>query len=396
MSKFEVKIVPIDAIEEIPGADRIEMAVIGDYRSIVKKHEMGVGEYVAYIPEGAVVPEYLLERLGLTGRLAGAQKNRVKAVTMQQKLSQGIVVPVHAMFGCPDSGPFVVPISEGTTVANAGDDVADVMGIIKYEPPIPASMSGEIYFAGRHVTFSYDIENIKKYPHAFVDGEIVEFTEKLHGTYCQLIFISAEAANQDDALVHKYHLPVTVSNGTGYFAIASKGRAEEGLCFHWTAEQPNVYIQSVQPYLNKIAEALLASTLPLDAPITIMGEVFGPGIQDLHYGLKTFSFRVFDVLLGKRQKRWFIDAEDLDEFCTMVDVPRVPVVYRGPYSKEVVKQYTDHQQSQFDANQISEGIVISPVVERYDASCGPSGRVKMKSVNVVYLMRKNKNATEFN
>jgi len=132
-------------------------------------------------------------------------------------------------------------------------------------------------------------------------------------------------------------------------------------------------------------------------PVTIMGEVFGAGIQDLTYGMvnNKYDFRLFDVRVGYRNNGYFIDADELDNYSQFIGISRVPVVYRGPYSNEIVRQYTDNVQSQIDPTQMSEGIVMSPIKERYDASCGPSGRVKMKSINVVYLARKNKNATEF-
>jgi len=393
MSTFEVKIVKLDGIEPIPGADRIELAVVGGFRSVVRKHELSAGDYVVYIPEGAVVPEYVLERLGLVGKLAGAQKNRVKAVLLQKILSQGIVLPVHSGFGCPDSGPFVIPTPDGSELRNEGDDVGEIMGIVKYEPSIPTSMSGEIYYAGRDVTYAFDIENIKKYPHAFTEGEEVMFTEKLHGTYCQLICIPPRVVASNPNYEHRYHLSVDTPSGPMYFAVASKGRAEEGLCFHWTTDAPNVYLKSCSSHVFRLAEKLHSE----NQPVTIMGEVFGAGIQDLTYGMvnNKYDFRLFDVRVGYRNNGYFIDADELDNYSQFIGISRVPVVYRGPYSNEIVRQYTDNVQSQIDPTQMSEGIVMSPIKERYDASCGPSGRVKMKSINVVYLARKNKNATEF-
>lgn len=397
MSTFEVKIVKLDGIEPIPGADRIELAVIGEYRSVVQKGTVKAGDYVIYIPESAVVPDYLLKRMGLVGKLAGAQRNRVKAILIQNRLSQGLVYPVHTVFGGSEDGPFVVPVADGSSLEFPGVNIADVMGIVKYAPVIPASMSGEIYYAGRDVTYSFDIENIKKYPKAFVEGEDVVFTEKLHGTYCQLICIPEIATVNYPDIGNRFHLRVDVPEGTMYFAIASKGRADQGMCFHWTSDQPNVYIRAVQPYIKKIASNLLANSYMNKVPVVIMGEVFGAGIQDLTYGMvNTFEFRMFDVRIGYRTNGVFVNIRQLENFSKLVGVPLVPIVYQGPYSKEVVQQYTDNVQSQFDPNQMSEGIVIFPTEERYDVTCGPSGRVKMKSVNRVYLARKNKNATEYN
>lgn len=61
-----------------------------------------------------------------------------------------------------------------------GQDVAEILGIVKWSPPIPVHMAGEVFNAfGK--TLKYDIENFKKYPEVLVKGEEVIMTEKIHG-----------------------------------------------------------------------------------------------------------------------------------------------------------------------------------------------------------------------
>jgi RNA ligase (TIGR02306 family) len=92
MSTFTAPVVRIRAIEAIPGADAIELAVVGDYRSVVRKGQFQPGSVAVYLPESAIVPDALLEQLGLTGKLAGPDKNRVKAIKLRGCLSQGILL----------------------------------------------------------------------------------------------------------------------------------------------------------------------------------------------------------------------------------------------------------------------------------------------------------------
>src|SRR5574343_263710 len=92
MSKFEVKVIKIDAIEAIPEADAIELVRVNDYRSVVRKGQFKVGDIAVYIPEGAILPQWLLEHMNLVGKLAGSGKNRVKAIKLRSTLSQGILV----------------------------------------------------------------------------------------------------------------------------------------------------------------------------------------------------------------------------------------------------------------------------------------------------------------
>ena len=123
MADFEVKTYPI-VIEAHPNADRLELARVGDYRSVVAKGQFQSGDICAYIPEASIVPDQLIAEMGLEGKLAGPNHNRVRAVKLRGILSQGLIYP--------------------TPHHPAGVDVATELDIVKYEPPIPVHMSGEV------------------------------------------------------------------------------------------------------------------------------------------------------------------------------------------------------------------------------------------------------------
>ena len=69
MSEFEVKTYPV-IIERHPDADLLELARIGDYYSIVLKGQFQTGDTCAYIPEASIVPDSLIAKMGLEGKLA--------------------------------------------------------------------------------------------------------------------------------------------------------------------------------------------------------------------------------------------------------------------------------------------------------------------------------------
>ena len=70
---------------------------------------------------------------------------------------------------------------------------------------------------------------------------------------------------------------------------------------------------------------------------------------------------------------------------------RVPVVYRGPLSAEVLMEHTSGRESvSGQGTHIREGVVVRPCVERRDPRLG---RVQLKSINPKYLTRKG--GTEF-
>ena len=66
MATFEAKVYKLK-IEEHPNADALELAVVGDYRSIVRKGQFKTGDLGVYIPEAAVCPDWLIRELGLEG-----------------------------------------------------------------------------------------------------------------------------------------------------------------------------------------------------------------------------------------------------------------------------------------------------------------------------------------
>ena len=79
-------------MKEHPNADALEIAQIEDYMSLVQKGVYHTGDLVVYLPEASVVPQDVIEELGLEGRLAGKTKNRVKAIKLRGVLSQGLGV----------------------------------------------------------------------------------------------------------------------------------------------------------------------------------------------------------------------------------------------------------------------------------------------------------------
>src|SRR5271157_4752913 len=114
MSTFEAKVYRL-TIEPHPNADKLELAVVGDYRAIVGKGQFMTGDYGVYIQEASIVPDWLIEKLGLVGKLAGPQHNRVKAMKLRSILSQGLVYPVTSL---SSRDALVIELSPFTAEAN--------------------------------------------------------------------------------------------------------------------------------------------------------------------------------------------------------------------------------------------------------------------------------------
>lgn len=174
----------------------------------------------------------------------------------------------------------------------------------------------------------------------------------------------------------------------GKFVVSSKGLSGQGLAFKFNEQNANnVYLKafwSIKNVLQSISDDL--------GTVYILGEIFGP-IQDLRYGFLTPQFRVFDIYVGRPTMGYYLDMLTVINICNKYGLQHVPVLYRGPFTREILKQYTDGKETVSGLSQhIREGVVINVVPERFHPKLG---RVVVKSVSEDYLTRKNKDATEF-
>ncbi|MET9902176.1 RNA ligase (ATP) [Streptomyces sp. NPDC006446] len=350
-------------IHEHPNADALELAQVGLYRAVVAKGAYRTGERAVYIPEQSVLPAGLIEELGLTGRLAGSASNRVRAVRLRGELSQGIVCRPEALADV-----------DLARAAEDGTDFAEILGIVKWVPPIPPTMDGDVESAPDLLPW-VDIENIQRYPDIFVPGEPVVLTEKLHGTACLLTYLA------DEGRVH----------------VSSKGFGSKSLALK---EDPrNLYWRAVRGHGVAEAAARLAARLGARR-VGIFGEVYGAGVQDLPYGAdgrrETVGYAVFDVSAEiDGEVRW-LDAQEL----LTGELPLVPRLYEGPYDIERVLEIASGRETVSGrALHLREGVVIRPgapapagpegtlvAAERYSPVTG--GRAIAKAVSPAYLTRK--------
>ncbi|MEU2233186.1 RNA ligase (ATP) [Streptomyces vietnamensis] len=339
-----------------PNADALELAQVGLYRAVVAKGVYETGDVAVYIPEQAVLPLPLVEELGLTGRLAGGNSDRVKAVRLRGELSQGIVCRPGALAG-----------TDLARAAADGVDFAEVLGITKWVPPIPPTMNGDVEAAPDLLPW-VDIENLQRYPDVFEPGEPVVLTEKLHGTACLLTFHAEE----------------------GRVQVSSKGFGAKGLALQ---EDPrNLYWRAVHGHgLAAVAERL-AERLGARR-VGLFGEVYGSGVQDLAYGAdarsETVGYALFDVSAEiDGHVRW-LDPEAVLEAGEVALVPRL---YSGPYDLDTVLAHASGRETVSGREtHLREGVVIRSATERYSPVTG--GRAIAKAVSPAYLTRKG--GTEF-
>jgi RNA ligase (TIGR02306 family) len=379
MSSFAVTLERV-TVRPHPNADRLELARVGLFDAVVGKDSFKTGDVVFYIPEQAILPEDLISTLSLDGKLAGPQKNRVKAVKLRGALSQGIVAKLDILDVAPDAPHYdgvLTALMDAQHGVDSAYDFAPALGVEKWEPEIPAHMSGQVESGARMLSW-VDIENIKRYPNIFAEGEPVWVTEKIHGT-CLLATVALVNENETYAIQG-----VTVS---------SKGLAEKHLAL--TEDENNLYWRAVNAYpVRELALEIAGHFAELSVEsVGIYGEVYGSGVQDLAYGVKGNTgkpgFAVFDarVKLTNGTDFWVNSGVVHGEGVLTTDIPKVPTLFVGPYNiEEIAKIASGKEQVSGTEANLREGVVIRPVEE--GRSEVVSGRKIAKFVTEEYLTRK--------
>lgn len=350
MADFAANVVRV-RIEEHPNADALEIGKVNDVTVIVAKGKYETGDLAAYIPEAAIVPDDVLDLLGVAGKLAGKQKNRVKAIKLR-----GVV-----------SGGLLHPLGEGRLAGvelAEGDDVTERLGLVKYEPPIPVTMAGQV-FAAQGATVKYDIDSILRYPELLPRNVRVVVTEKLHGTWCCMGW-------------HPRFGDI----------VSSKGMSGRGLALRLAEEnEGNLYVRAFRTW-SEWLQAALGRHRETETPYYVLGEVFGRGVQDLHYSVPNPEFRVFDARVGARYLPW----PEVEALATADGGPGVVPVLGVVEDWPEAEQYVSGSTTLGGAH-VREGVVMRPVDASWSVG-DPEERPIAKWVSDAFRVRRG--GTDFN
>lgn len=130
----------VTEVNPIEGADRIEQVKVLGWSLVAKKGEFKPGDRCAFfeidaiLPEGRPWAEFMRDR-----------KFRVKTVKMRGCLSQGLALPLDILPKVPaGAAAFVIPMTAEQTI---GQDVTELLGVRKYEPPETGGVNGYVYGA---------------------------------------------------------------------------------------------------------------------------------------------------------------------------------------------------------------------------------------------------------
>lgn len=282
----------ISALNPIDGADRIEVATIDGWKVVVNKGIHTVGETIVYFEIDSLLPireEFEFLRKSSYIKLPdGTEGFRLKTIRLRGQVSQGLVTPISVL---PDGD------------WNIGDDVTDVLGVIKYEAPIPANLSGT------------------------VKGNFPSFIKKTDEE-------RAQNFAKDWGLFRTYKYFVTEKlDGTSFTCYLRDG--EFGVC----TRNLDIKRDENQTHWKVAIENELENKLiSLGRNLAIQGEIIGEGIQKNPYGLKghkLFVFNIFDIDRFEYLPK--LEAFDIVNRLGLESVPVISVEMELPTLDEALK-----------------------------------------------------------
>ena len=272
-----MKLASIETVSEIlphPNADKLEIAKVLGWQSVVRKGEFKTGDTVVFVVIDTILPvapwsEFLKK---------GDKQIRLKTAKIRGQYSQGLVLPMSVLPDC-------------TKQWHMGSDVGCELGIKKYEKEVPLALSGVV-----------------------------------KGTFPQHL---APRTDEDNGLsnpdlvaeVLKYPIRVTVKlDGSSCTVIVRDGKIDQ-VC------------SRNQSLMESDSNAFWAAAKKLELPVgdwVIQGELMGPGIQGNQLGLTSPELFVYQV--RKIDGTWITDPYKFPFDCrsvwTLVNPYETPTLER--------------------------------------------------------------------
>lgn len=331
----------IKYIKPIEGADNIETVGILGWECVSKKGEFQPDDMCLYIEIDSLLPEIPeFEFLRKNCWNESFKKFRLKTIKLKKQISQGLVLPIS-----------VFPNLAGL---NVGADVTDLLGIEKYDPPIPAQIVGDAK------KFTWPISKTDE-TRVQLDDEY-KFIERLTG---QPYYISLKLDGTSSTFL------IDPTDETFHVCGRNYSYKRNDTHTFWKIAQRYNIEQGLRSFLDKGNNR-----------IAIQGEIVGPGIQKNPLGLSVPDLYIFNVVDITNNTRFCLDMSML--IVQELGLKFVPIVDKGSsfsYTQtdllEMARgKYKTHFSSAKDS-QHREGIVIRSIC----------GEVSFKAINNDFLLK---------
>lgn len=277
----------IKEIKPIEGADAIELAVVNGWQVVVAKnvgHQ--VGDLVVYCEIDSflpIEPEFEFLRKSSYKKMGDQEGFRLRTIKLRGVLSQGLILPYS-----------VIPIAQFATAAGLpeGMDVSEMLGIVKYEPPIPAHLAGKVKGSFPSFLRKTDEERIQNLEKEYIEWTLSSkhqfyATEKLDGSSFTCYIKNGEFG------VCSRNMDLLETEDNTFWTVARKLDLE-----------------------NKLRS--------FGKNICFQGEMVGSGIQGNHYSMKDQTVFFYNIFLV--DEREYVGYDEFRNMLFDLDLACVPVL----------------------------------------------------------------------
>lgn len=331
----------ITDIQPIPDADMIEVVTVDGWKVVAAKsvgHK--IGDLIIYCEIDSFLPikeEFEFLRKSSYKKMGDQEGFRLKTVRMRGQVSQGLVLPLDVLNSVyPDMEEMRIGESEqpwgkqlqlgpydDALVIEVGTDVTNLLGIVKYEPPIPAELAGLVKGGFPSFIPKTDEERIQNLASDYEEMKNHEYyeTEKLDGTS------STFYVNQGEFGVCGRNWELFETEGNTFWRLAREMDLENKL--------------KLVPY-----------------NVSVQGETIGEGIQGNPYKIKGQTVRFYNVFNIDKQE--YLDFEEFKHIISMLGLNTVPIITSNFQLPDTIEEMVRSADGKSDLNPSfdREGVVV--------------------------------------
>lgn len=398
MSEFKVPLTKILDIQNHPNADRLSIATVYGFQIVIPKDRYLVQDTVLLCPIDSVLPVDLEEFLIPKDAKIKLTKGRIKQIRIRNFPSQGMVISIDDLMKF--TGISVLPPVE--------TDMASVLKINKYEPPAPSYQGSKSGLQTRgpkplenQAFHKFNgLESVKWYPNTFQEGEEVVLQEKIHGSSIRAAILPTVIASFNDVKIvlktikQSNQKLATVRTALNMVKKIIKGKLGLLPPFENCYGSNNVELTNRVGFDGFYGSDIYGAVLSkinafnkIQPNEIIYGELYGSNIQkNYDYGLKdSHGFILFDVKrLDVGGHYSWLSPDQVEQYAKERGFDFVPILYKGPYNKELTYSLTKGDSVLCPAQKVREGLVIKSK-DNYNDPSMPSKKRALKWVSEVYL-----------
>lgn len=316
----------INNLSPIEGADKIEVATIDGWKVVVAKDvNHKVGDWVVYCEIDSFLPikeEFEFLRKSSYKKMGDQEGFRLRTSKLRGQISNGLILPLSILENI--TGGKITEKDE-KLILEIGLDVTSVLGIVKYEPPIPAELSGKVkglFPSFLRKTDEERVQNLtKEYENYKSLGRKFYVTEKLDGSSATFYFRNGVFG------VCSRNLELLETEGNTFWRVARELKLEE-----WLGT--------------------------LENNVCLQGELVGESVQGNPYKIKGQTVRFFNGFnIDTQENIPFLEFVELVQKMGLNTVPILDYEFQLPETIEGMLEYSD-KKSELNSNLDREGIVV--------------------------------------